>query len=125
MTKKKLVVRLPDGKYVQDYEYSQGHFSMIKTTNLLKAYDFSKELDSFATFFHKREGVLEAFEITIESVAIPVTWIIYYWDANQENREKWTRLTHIVENMSQKDAVEFVQNMPNVIFSEVKRIDPH
>jgi hypothetical protein len=66
----KFICRLANGKYVEDYEYSQGHFSLIETGDALRAQDFFGREPQFNTFFKKdgAELVLVCIEINFVEV---------------------------------------------------------
>ena len=53
MTKVKHIVRLENGKYVKDRQYSQGHFTIAETTDIFKACEIDQ--GNFNIFF-KDEG---------------------------------------------------------------------
>jgi hypothetical protein len=89
----KRVVKLPTGKYVKEYDYSQGELSYTETENLLFAFDFSTDIQSFATFFIN-EGQLEEFEVKIIQHQIPPMWGIWAWTyPPEENPDEYYRAT--------------------------------
>lgn len=51
MERKIKIVKLPQGTYVQDWQYSQGNFEVVQTPDIFNAIDFTGKEHGFKTFF--------------------------------------------------------------------------
>jgi hypothetical protein len=81
---------MPNGKFVKEYEYSQGEFSMNDTESVLAAHDFTGRLYSFDTHFKHREAVLEKYRIEVEYEMVPRTYGVRAWTHNPTDRkDEW------------------------------------
>jgi hypothetical protein len=54
---------LSNGKFVEEWQYSQGWFDVVETDNLFEAQDFSDCIGHFKTFFEKRGARLVNYEL--------------------------------------------------------------
>jgi hypothetical protein len=56
------IVRMPNGQYIEKWQYSQGEFSAVGTTDILKATPIT--FQNFKTFFESQKGTYLTVEIT-------------------------------------------------------------
>lgn len=62
------VVRMPNGKFLEDYDYSQGMESHSDTEDVLKANDFNKQFNlEFALRLYPKATV-EEYEVEIKKI---------------------------------------------------------
>ena len=55
---------MPNGEYVERWQYSQGYFDFVGTDDILKADEITAEV--FETFFQKRGGKFLTVDYTID-----------------------------------------------------------
>lgn len=72
MNKTKTICRLPNGKFVEEYAYSQGYFECIETVDPWVAMDFVGKECQFNTFFRHHGGELVEIEIIIRGLEVDV-----------------------------------------------------
>lgn len=64
MTITKQVVRLSNRKYVKNWQYSQGHFDVVETDDILEAMEMEEE--NFMVFFLEKGARLVDVKINVE-----------------------------------------------------------
>lgn len=60
------IVRLENGKYVEDWQYSQGNFDVTETADILKACGVT--FSNFKMFFERKKASFITVEITAKIV---------------------------------------------------------
>jgi hypothetical protein len=70
MNKQVSVIQMPSGKYVKEWQYSQGYFDVVETKNIFEAENFFGQHGqlSFDTFFEKRGAKLIKGEMIFKEI---------------------------------------------------------
>jgi hypothetical protein len=65
----KNIIKLANGKFVKDWEYSQGHFDLVETDDALEACELDEE--NFMVFFMDKGATRVTAKITVDIVPMP------------------------------------------------------